>query len=59
MRLRTCPQRIEVDLRDEIFQCSNPVLVGVDAASTYCYLLKLAEHRDTDTWGCHLLDAVD
>ena len=51
--------RIEVDLRDEIFQCSNPVLVGVDAASTYCYLLKLAEHRDTDTWGCHLLDAVD
>ena len=31
----------------------------MDAASTYCYLLKLAEHRDTDTWGCHLLDAVD
>ncbi|MEA5462376.1 hypothetical protein [Leptothoe sp. PORK10 BA2] len=50
---------IEVDLRDEIFQCSNPVLVGVDAASTYCYLLALAEHRDADTWGCHLLDAVD
>jgi len=50
---------IEVDLRDEIFQCSNPVLVGVDAASTYCYLLKLAEHRDADTWGCHVLDAVE
>ena len=50
---------IEVDLRDEIFQCSNPVLVGVDAASSYGYLLKLAEHRDADTWGCHLLDAVD
>ena len=50
---------IEIDLRDEIFQAHRPVLVGVDAASTYCYLLKLAEHRDADTWGCHLLDAVD
>ena len=50
---------IEVDLRDEIFQCSKPVLVDVDAASSYCYLLKLAEHRDTDTWGCHLLDSID
>jgi hypothetical protein len=28
--------RIEVDLRDEIFQGSSPVLVGIDAASTYC-----------------------
>ncbi|MGB3574070.1 MAG: hypothetical protein WBA01_18675 [Phormidesmis sp.] len=51
--------RIEVDLRDEIFQAHRPVLAGMDAASTYCYLLKLAEHRDADTWGCHLLDAVD
>jgi len=51
--------RIEVDLRDEIFQARHPVLVGVDAASTYCYLLELAEHRDADTWGCHLLDAID
>lgn len=50
---------IEVDLRDEIFQARRPVLVGVDAASTYCYLLELADHRDADTWGCHLLDAVD
>ena len=50
---------IEVDLRDEIFQAHHPVLVGVDAASTYCYLLELAEHRDADTWGYHLLDAVD
>ena len=37
----------------------DSVLVGVDAASSYCYLLALAEHRDADTWGCHLLDAVD
>ena len=49
---------IEVDLRDEIFQVHRPVLVGMDAASTYCYLLKLAEHRDADTWGCHLLDGI-
>jgi len=50
---------IEVDLRDEIFQAHHPVLVGIDAASTYCYLLKLAEHRDADTWGCHLLDSIE
>ncbi|MGI8932433.1 MAG: hypothetical protein ACR2FS_00010 [Phormidesmis sp.] len=50
---------IEIDLRDEIFQVHRPVLVGMDGASTYCYLLKLAEYRDADTWGCHLLDAVD
>ncbi|MGH2415341.1 MAG: hypothetical protein ACRDEA_16965, partial [Microcystaceae cyanobacterium] len=31
----------------------------VDAASTYCYLLAGAEHRDEDTWGCHLLDAIE
>jgi len=49
--------RIRVDLRDEIFQAGAPVLVGVDAASTYCYLLELAEHRDADTWGYYLLEA--
>ena len=49
---------IEVGLHDEIFQSNRPVLVGVDAASTYCYLLKAVEHRDEDTWGCSLLDAM-
>ena len=49
---------IEVGLHDEIFQSNRPVLVGVDAASTYCYLLKAVEHRDEDTWGCCLLDAM-
>jgi len=48
---------IKVGLHDEIFQGSQPVLVGVDASSTYCYLLAVAEHRDEDTWGVHLLDA--
>jgi len=38
-------------------QVQIPVLAGVDAASTYCYLLAAAEHRDADTWGVHLLDA--
>jgi len=48
---------IRVGLQDEIFQGSQPVLAGVDARSTYCYLLAAAEHRDADTWGIHLLDA--
>jgi hypothetical protein len=46
-----------VGLHDEIFQGNQPVLTGVDAHSTYCYLLVEAEHRDGDTWGVHLLDA--
>ncbi|MGC1306646.1 MAG: hypothetical protein WA885_05410 [Phormidesmis sp.] len=49
---------IEVGLLDEIVQANKPVLVGVDAASTYCYLLQAVEHRDEDTWGCHLLDVM-
>ncbi len=34
------------------------MLVGVDAASTCCYLLKAVEHRDEETWGWHLLDVM-
>ena len=49
---------VRVGLHDEIFQGAMPVLAGVDAASTYCYLLAVAEHRDADTWGVHLLDAT-
>jgi hypothetical protein len=48
---------IRVGLQDEIFQGSMPVLAGVDAASSYCYLLAGAEHRDADAWAIHLLDA--
>lgn len=51
--------KIKVGLHDEIFQGSQPVLAGVDAASTYCYLLEGAEHRDEETWGWHLLDAME
>ena len=48
---------VRVGLHDEIYQGSQPVLAGVDARSTYCYLLAAVEHRDADTWGIHLLDA--
>ena len=49
---------IRVGLHDEIFQDATPVLAGVDAASTYCYLLAAEQRRDADTWGVHLLDAA-
>ena len=42
---------IRVGLHDEIFQGATPVLAGVDAASTYCYLLAAEACRDADTWG--------
>jgi len=48
--------RIHVGAHDEIFQNRQPVLVGVDVASTYCYLLSQEEHRDGDTWAIHLWD---
>jgi hypothetical protein len=47
---------IAVGLHDEMFHDTTPILAGVDAASTYTYLLAAAEHRDGDTWGVHLLD---
>ena len=46
---------IRVGLHDEIFQGATPVLAGVDATSTYCYLLAAEQRRDADTWGVHLL----
>jgi len=50
---------VRVGAHDEIFQASQPVLVGVDTASTYFYLLSLEDHRDADTWGVRLLELVD
>src|ERR671938_532666 len=49
---------IRVGLHDELFQGATPVLAGVDAQSTYCYLLAAEDRRDADTWGVHLLDAA-
>ncbi len=50
--------RIRVGLHDEIFQGATPVLAGVDAASTYCYIPAAERRRDADSWGVHLLDAA-
>ena len=50
---------IEVALLDELFQGNRPVLTGVDANSTYCFLLEEVEHRDEDTWGYYLLEAEE
>ena len=41
---------------DEIFQASDPILVGIDVKTTYCYLLSKEEQRDGDTWAIHLFD---
>jgi len=50
---------IEIAGLDEIFQMRQPVLVGADIASTYCFLLSGEDHRDADTWAIRLLEAKD
>ena len=50
---------IVIGLLDEIFQWRRSRLVGVDAQSTFCFLLSPEEHRDADTWGVRLLELVD
>jgi hypothetical protein len=50
---------ILIGLLDEIHQGGDPVLVGVDARSTFCFLLSLEQHRDAETWGVRLLELVD
>ena len=47
---------VGIGAHDEIFQTNQPVLVGVDVTSTYCYLLSLEEQRDSETWGVRLLE---
>jgi hypothetical protein len=47
---------INVGLFDEIYQAQRPVLVGMDARSTYCFLLNQEDHCDETTWGTHLLE---
>lgn len=47
---------VDIGAHDEIFQGQRPVLVGVDAHSSYCYLLSEEQHRDADTWGVRLLE---
>ena len=50
---------IDIGAHDEIFQGEDPVLVGVCARSSYCYLLSQEEHRDSETWGVRLLELKD
>jgi hypothetical protein len=50
---------VRIGAHDEIFQAGQPVLVGADVASSYCYLLSQEEHRDADTWGIRLLELAD
>jgi hypothetical protein len=50
---------IRVGAHDEIYQARQPVLVGMDVVSTYCYLLEAVDHCDETTWGVHLLDLSD
>ena len=63
-RARTINQQYDlsgilVGADDEIFQAAAPVLVGVDAASTFCYLLSPEAQRDGDTWVVRRLELVD
>ena len=44
---------------DEIFQKRQPVLVGADIRSTYCFLLSGEDQRDADTWALRLLECQD
>jgi hypothetical protein len=50
---------VRIGAHDEIFQAGSPVLVGVDTASSYCYLLCREDHRDAETWGVRLLELAD
>ena len=50
---------IKAAANDEIFQGNQPVLAGVCLDSTYTYMLSKEAHRDTTTWGVHLLDCKD
>lgn len=49
----------KVTIHNELFQARQPVLVGIDLDSTYCYLLALEAHRDAETWTIHLWELAD
>jgi hypothetical protein len=50
---------LRVGAHDEIYQAHQPVLVGMDVESTYCYLLEAVASCDETTWGVHLLELSD
>ena len=46
---------VRIGAHDEIFQAGKPVLVGVDTASTYCYLLRNREKINSAKSPCRFL----
>lgn len=48
--------KIKVPALDEIYQAGDPVLVGCDTCSTFCFLLSLEDSCDANTWGVRLLE---
>jgi hypothetical protein len=44
---------------DEIFQCGEPILTGVDAESTYIFTMEPMNDRSGETWELILEDAKD
>ena len=44
---------------DEIFQGSTPVLTGIDAQSSYIYMLEQASDRKAETWEIYMEDRKD
>ena len=45
---------VRVGAHDEIYQAQQPILVGLCAHSTYCYLLSQEEQCDGDSWAVRL-----
>src|SRR6185312_10462068 len=50
---------VRVGAHDEIFQGAQPVLVGVDTRSLFCYQLRQEAHCDGETWALNLMDLAD
>jgi len=48
--------QIRAPALDEIYQAGDPVLVGCDTFSTFCFLLSLEDTCDANTWGVRLLE---
>jgi len=44
---------------DEIFQGNTPILTGIDAETSYIYLLEEAADRKAETWEVYMADRQD
>ena len=50
---------IKQGANDEIFQGNTPVLTGIDAESSYIYMLEEATDRTAETWEIYMQDRKD